>query len=145
MVYFDCEKHWISVVRSHVNLLLESLPISSNSNHYHLPILPRCRKKARGFYRWSLEVILLMAEILHQLIGSLSHYLQGFIHPRWYHHASQAKFPTPHVCKSLPCALQLLELLVPRHLQTLSQATHAEDSHIQKTYLNENGFNKSWT
>jgi len=25
----------------------------------------------------------LMEEILHQLIGSLSHYLQGFIHPRW--------------------------------------------------------------
>ncbi len=24
-----------------------------------------------------------MAEILHQLIGSLSHYLQGCIHPRW--------------------------------------------------------------
>ena len=29
------------------------------------------------------RLILLMAEILHQLIGSLSHYLQGFIHPRW--------------------------------------------------------------
>ena len=29
------------------------------------------------------HLILLMAEILHQLIGSLSHYLQGFIHPRW--------------------------------------------------------------
>ena len=28
-------------------------------------------------------VILLMEEILHQLIGSLSHYLQGFIHLRW--------------------------------------------------------------
>ena len=27
--------------------------------------------------------ILLMAEILHQLIGSLSHYLQGFSHLRW--------------------------------------------------------------
>ena len=27
--------------------------------------------------------ILLMAEILHQLLGSLSDYLQGFIHPRW--------------------------------------------------------------
>ena len=26
---------------------------------------------------------LLMEEILHQLIGSLSHYLQGFIHLRW--------------------------------------------------------------
>ena len=28
-------------------------------------------------------VILLMAEILHHLIGSFPHYLQGFIHPRW--------------------------------------------------------------
>ena len=27
--------------------------------------------------------VLLMAEILHQLIDSLSHYLQGSIHPRW--------------------------------------------------------------
>ena len=26
---------------------------------------------------------LLMAEILHRLIGSLSHYLEGFIHPGW--------------------------------------------------------------
>ena len=24
-----------------------------------------------------------MAEILHQLVDSLYHYLQGFIHPRW--------------------------------------------------------------
>ena len=29
------------------------------------------------------KFILLMAEILHQLIGSLSHDLQRFIHPRW--------------------------------------------------------------
>ena len=28
-------------------------------------------------------LVLLMEEILHQLIGSLSHYLPGFIHPRW--------------------------------------------------------------
>ena len=27
--------------------------------------------------------ILLMEEILHQLIGSLSHYLHGLVHPRW--------------------------------------------------------------
>ena len=27
--------------------------------------------------------ILLMAEILHQLIWIISHYLHGFIHPRW--------------------------------------------------------------
>ena len=30
-----------------------------------------------------LNVILLMEEILHQLIGSFSHYLHGFVHPRW--------------------------------------------------------------
>ena len=29
-----------------------------------------------------LGMILLMADILHQVVGSLSHYLQGFIHPR---------------------------------------------------------------
>ena len=29
------------------------------------------------------HLLLLMEEILHQLIGSISHYLQGFIHPRW--------------------------------------------------------------
>ena len=28
-------------------------------------------------------VLLLMEEIQHQLIGSLPHYLQGFLHPRW--------------------------------------------------------------
>ena len=28
--------------------------------------------------------LLLMEEILHQLIGRLSHYVQGFIHPRWF-------------------------------------------------------------
>ena len=28
-------------------------------------------------------IILLVVEILHQLIGSLSHYLQGFLHTRW--------------------------------------------------------------
>ncbi len=31
----------------------------------------------------SVMMILLMEEILHQLIGTLSHHLQGFIHPRW--------------------------------------------------------------
>ncbi len=25
----------------------------------------------------------MMAEILHQLIGSLTHYLQGFMNPKW--------------------------------------------------------------
>ena len=36
----------------------------------------------RKIHHFDAEV-LLMEEILHQLIGSLSHYLQGFIHPRW--------------------------------------------------------------
>ena len=33
--------------------------------------------------RQALAVILFIEEILHQLIDSLSHYLQGFVHPRW--------------------------------------------------------------
>ena len=37
----------------------------------------------------------LMEEILHQLIGSLSHYLQGFIHPRWCR-ISSIKFHQKH-------------------------------------------------
>ena len=37
----------------------------------------------RGIASVTSEVILLMEEILHQLIESLSHYLEGFIHPRW--------------------------------------------------------------
>ena len=36
----------------------------------------------RAFHRYT-WFILLMEEILHQLIYSLSHDLQGFIHPRW--------------------------------------------------------------
>ena len=27
--------------------------------------------------------ILLMEDILHQLVGSLSHYSEGFLHPKW--------------------------------------------------------------
>ena len=36
------------------------------------------------FLKSKLKFILLMAEILHQLICSFSHYLQGCIHPRWW-------------------------------------------------------------
>ncbi len=38
-----------------------------------------------GWSAWFVKsmILLLMAEILHQLIGILSHCLQGFIHPRW--------------------------------------------------------------
>ena len=35
------------------------------------------------FFFRRIGLILLMEEILHQLIGRLSHCLQGFIHPRW--------------------------------------------------------------
>ena len=31
----------------------------------------------------TISKLLLMAEILHQLIDSLSRYFQGFIHPKW--------------------------------------------------------------
>ena len=39
--------------------------------------------KEGGFFISENFPLLLMAEILHHLIGSLSHYFQGFIHLRW--------------------------------------------------------------
>ena len=44
----------------------------------HLPKVPFLRKPAMSVY----QMPLLMVEMLHQLIGSLSHYLQGVIYPR---------------------------------------------------------------
>ena len=39
--------------------------------------------------------LLLMEEILHQLISSLSHCLQGFIHPRWISSISKSPSKSP--------------------------------------------------
>ena len=45
--------------------------------------------------------VMLMVEILHQLIGGLSHYLQRFIHPWWrYLHKSTHEFHPRDVSKS---------------------------------------------
>ena len=40
-----------------------------------------CKSTAEGLLMYGTK--LLMEEILHQLIGSLSRYLQGLLHPRW--------------------------------------------------------------
>ncbi len=45
--------------------------------------IPNLRCCELGGYFFTPPMILLMAEILHQLIGSLSHCFWGFIHPRW--------------------------------------------------------------
>ena len=42
-----------------------------------------CHAPQHIWLQSGLHVILSMEEILHQLICSLSHYLQGFTHPRW--------------------------------------------------------------
>ena len=46
-------------------------------------------------------LILLMEEILHQLICSLSHYLQGFTHPRWY------RISSINSMDCLPCSFSI--------------------------------------
>ena len=40
--------------------------------------------KGKGWKKTKCWILLLMEEILHQLVGRLYHYLQGFIHPRWW-------------------------------------------------------------
>ena len=47
-------------------------------------------------------LILLMEEILHQLICSLSHYLEGFTHPRWY------RISSINSMDCLPCSFQFV-------------------------------------
>ena len=62
-------------------------------------------------------LILLMEEILHQLIGSLSHYyLQGFIHPRWCRIFVHQQYCI-HI--AFPLLLQPLKGGVPRFLDFL--------------------------
>ena len=61
--------------------------------YMYMHVLPTCNSdlvhqdlfQKKNSWKLSTQevMILLMAEILHQLIGSFSHYLQGFIHPRW--------------------------------------------------------------
>jgi len=53
-----------------------------------------------------LYVILLMEDILHQLVGSLSHYLQGFVHPRWCRSSSIDSIVHIYFwfgCRVVPC------------------------------------------
>ena len=44
------------------------------------------------------HMLLLMEEILHQLIGSFSHYLQAFVHSRWLFRISSINSFTNHFC-----------------------------------------------
>ena len=64
------------------------------SQHWHLKVTsiisdcfwPSCISYLFWINVYFLEdylLLLLMEEILHPLVDSLSHYLQGFIHPRW--------------------------------------------------------------
>ena len=59
-----------------------SRPLNSHSLLEVRPLLMVFDFQGSYFYCTRKET-LLMAEILHQLIGSLSHYLHGFIHRRW--------------------------------------------------------------
>ena len=56
-----------------------------SSNFLHVQVVQKMFVSGRVTWEtWPLQPpILLMEEILHQLIGSFSHYLQDFIHPGW--------------------------------------------------------------
>jgi len=51
------------------------------------------------------HMVLLVAKILHQLVGSLSHYLQGFIHPRWCRISSINSIYLPRHCLGPPAEI----------------------------------------
>ena len=62
----------------------------------------------------SFLVILLMEEILHRLIGSLSHYLQGFVNPRWLFRISSINSTT---WKYPPHKIRRIHILVVQLIQ----------------------------
>ena len=55
-------------------------PLSCSNSQ---PTNPKSHSAPVGLTNFRFRKLLLMEEILRQLIGSLSGYLQGFIHPRW--------------------------------------------------------------
>ena len=61
--------------------------------HQNLSVLMWCVKHGKK----TCHVILLMEEILHKLIGSLSQYLQGLLHPRWCRNPSIDSTITYHL------------------------------------------------
>ena len=64
-----------------------------------------------------------MDKILHQLIGSLSQYLQGFIHPRWLFGISE---PSTEAEISLPPAFvqEVLYMLGGVFIRTSNEKTN---------------------
>ena len=64
------------------NLILESTDLIEENVIQQRGLLTSIKGGNRTVRLYVVE-LLLMEKILHQLIGSLSHYLQGFIHPRW--------------------------------------------------------------
>ena len=59
---------------------------------------PQPPKQKEGCLAISNSILLLKAEILHQLIGSLSHCLQGFIHPKWCRISAINSINTKQIC-----------------------------------------------
>ena len=87
-----------------------------------------CWKKSWNKQPTSNGVILLMEEILHQLIGCLSHYLQGFIHPRWCRISSinsRSLFGTKHI----------FHAALWNEFHTCLQAKHSIFNHMQHVSL----------
>ena len=73
---FACHSNFNDPSDSRDSQWWDSPMMVSGTHTFLIPFLYIFRDSGLG-------VVLLMEEILHQLIGSLSHYLQGFIHPRW--------------------------------------------------------------
>ena len=96
-----------------------------------------------GESNFSTTTILLMEEILHQLIGRLSHYLQGFIHPSWCNISSINRYQIesfgPHDCyqnHTTPTASpKRIRMYLSNHVATLGSEYkriqgHHEGKHV---------------
>ena len=81
-----------------------------------------------NFSQTNLGEKLLMEEILHQWIGSLSHYLQGFIHVRWCRISS-----TNRMIVKFECLFKMI-LLLSDHGESPSNPSFGEYCSLFSTF-----------
>ena len=91
-------------------------------------------------YKPNYPVMLLMEEILHQLICSLSHYLQGFIHPRWCRIFSINSIFAQEILKShffFPKGWKLREVMQQQSSPQAKSKTKSVQHHLKTLQTSE--------
>ena len=76
-------KAWSATIRHAPEILTNWYYTKNGWFSWNMDLDPASNMSIFGIYSSNFREVLLMEEILHQVIWKISHYLLGFIHPRW--------------------------------------------------------------